>query len=338
MDEDQLKEVIEDLERVQAFEPESLIQKERLGAELSFDMAVKPAERLVTLFKKLPREAVEEFPDQQILEIQGSSKSAFHLFDQILNFNHKEADAEGRQQNLIHQLDAAYQQHFSEIFAFISFAVARTVDFPSLAAKGRAAVQDVKDQSASLLKSLDEQKDEASKILSEVRKVAAEQGVSQQATYFKDQADAHMEEAKSWRSKTFWMALALGLYGVFAMFSHLIPGLSSDSLGVAIQIIAGKVLVFFVLSYMLSFFAKNYLSSRHNEVVNRHRQNALMTYKALVDAGGTSEARDTVLNHAAGSIYNLHNSGFSKPSTQSGSSSSTVLSMIPKTSVPLDVS
>ena len=336
MDNDNLEEVIEDLDRVQTFDPKSLIQKERLGAELSFEKAVKPAERLVSLFKKLPKEAIGEFPDQQILQIQGASKGAYNLFDQVLNFNQKEADPESRQTNLVHQLNAAYQQHFSEIFPYISFAVARTVDFNSLAAKGRAAVQSVQDQSTKLLKSLDEQKDEASNILAEVRKVAAEQGVSQQATYFKEQADDHKEEAASWRKYTIWMAIVVGVFGIIAMFSHIIPGLSSDKLAVSIQIIAGKILVFFVLSYMLSFCAKNYLSSRHNEVVNRHRQNSLMTYKALVDAGGTSEARDVVLNHAAGSIYNLHDSGFSKSSAQKGSSSSTIVSMLPKASVPLD--
>ena len=47
---------------------------------------------------------------------------------------------------------------------------------------------------------------------------------------------------------------------------------------------ASKVLFFGMVVYALYFSAKNFLSHKHNQVVNTHRQNALMTFQVLVDA------------------------------------------------------
>ena len=331
-----IEDVIEDLVRVQQFDPESLIQKSRLGDEFAFDDAVGPAKRLIALFSKLPKDAVDGFAFQQLQQIQNLSKAAFNLFDQILKFNARGGDPENQHKAMITQLGESYQQNFTQLFPFISYAVARTVDFNQLSADGRAAVQGIHDQADSILKELDKQKIEAAAILTEVRAAAAEQGVSQQAKYFKDQADHHKDESDNWKKYTVRMAVAVGVYGVLAMFFHKIPWLATDSLADAIQITAGKLLVFFIISYMLSLCAKNFLSNRHNEIVNRHRQNALMTYKALVDAGGTPEARDAVLNHAAGSIYSLHDTGYSKYADKQGTSSSSVVGLIPKATLPID--
>ena len=49
-------------------------------------------------------------------------------------------------------------------------------------------------------------------------------------------------------------------------------------------LIADKILFFAILSYMLSLSARNFMSHKHNAVVNRHRHKALKTFKALADA------------------------------------------------------
>jgi hypothetical protein len=59
-----------------------------------------------------------------------------------------------------------------------------------------------------------------------------------------------------------------------------------------------------------------------------------MTYKSLVDAGSTSEARDVILNHAASSVYQLHDTGFTKAVDPGGSSSSSVIGLLQKGSLP----
>lgn len=184
------------------------------------------------------------------------------------------------------------------------------------------------------MKEIAQQQTEAARILEAVRKTAAERGVSQEAFYFKGEADEHQTAAETWRKYTVRMSIAVGAFGVATLFIHKIPFLSpADSFETA-QLIAGKLIVFFVLIYMLSICAKNFLSNRHNEIVNRHRQNALMTYKSLVDAGGTTEARDVILNHAAASVYQLHETGFTKSVDGGGTTSSSIIGLLPKGTIP----
>lgn len=323
------------LARVQEFDAKDLEQSGRLG-EVRFHAAIEPAQRLIMLFRQLPVAALDTLPSNELTQVKSQANSIYQLFEQILSFDVNEGDVRNRQTQAIDKVNAAYQGVFSKLFPLISYSMARTVDFNQLETQGRATVQTIKDQTDALMAELEEQKNQASAILDEVRQAAAEQGVSQQAVYFRDEADSHKSEAVLWRKRTIGVAIAVGLYGVTTLFLHKVPFLSPENTYETVQFTVGKLLVFFVLTYMLALCSKNFLSNRHNEIVNRHRQNALMTYKALVDAGGTPEARDVILNHAAASIYRLHETDYTKPSDGSGSSSSSIIEMLPRTSLPLN--
>ena len=60
-----------------------------------------------------------------------------------------------------------------------------------------------------LMKTLSAQQEDAKRILDEVRKVAAEQGVSQQASYFAEESKNHETQANQWRSGLFGLRLVL---------------------------------------------------------------------------------------------------------------------------------
>jgi hypothetical protein len=73
-----------------------------------------------------------------------------------------------------------------------------------------------------------------------------------------------------------------------------------------------KILIFAVLAYMLLLCARNFLSHKHNAIVNKHRQNALLTFNALVAAAGTEERRDVILTYAAACIFSPQDTGYTK--------------------------
>jgi hypothetical protein len=66
------------------------------------------------------------------------------------------------------------------------------------------------------------------------------------------------------------------------------------------------------------------LSHLHNAVVNRQRQNSLMTFKALVEAAGQQENRDIILTKAADSIFAPQPTGFSKADGAEGAATSVI--------------
>lgn len=324
-----LEESTKSLRRIQDFDVNSLVQAEKLGAT-AFYGAVDPAGRLINLFRLLPAGALDQFPDNELGVVQSISDALFSIFSEILEFDIDAGDNKQRQLALISKLTDQYQRVFSQIYPLIAYSTARTVDFNKLDEQGRAAVQGVRDQSKSILDSLDSEQKAVRQILEDVRKVAAEQGVSQQAFYFKEEADKHAAQAKLWRIWTIRVAGAVGVFSCASIFLHKWTWIAPTDPYSSIQFTTSKLLLFFILIFVLVLCSRNFLANRHNEIVNRHRQNSLLTYKALVDAGATPEARDIILNHAAASIYQLHDTGYTKGGDQGGPSSTSIVEMIPR--------
>lgn len=328
-----LEETTTALERIQQYKVEELVQDRRLG-ELSFEGIVEPAQRLITLFKRIPVSALSVLGSTELDSVKTQANTVFALFDEVRKFDVNEPDPKARRLAQIEKVTNAYQRIFSNLHPIISYSMAMTVDFNQLADQGRAAVQDIRDKTDELLVVLDERSNEAQRILEEVRNAAAEQGVTQQASYFKLEADRHADQATFWRVWTVRVAAIVIAYGVLAIFLHKWTWLAPTTTAEAIQFTSSKLLVFFVLAYLLFLCSRNFMSNRHNEIVNRHRQNSPMTYKALVDAGGAIESRDIVLNHAASSIYKLHDTGYTKSQDFSDFSSTSVVGMLPKLNLP----
>ena len=89
---------------------------------------------------------------------------------------------------------------------------------------------------------------------------------------------------------------------------------------------------------MLFLSSKNFLSHKHNAIVNKHRQNALMTYTALTDSAASDESKDIVLNHASSCIFSPQDTGYIKHENSSNNTagSRSVVELIPKTTMKLD--
>lgn len=324
---------LESLTRIQGFDPTSLERKTDLGSAFEMSGAVQPARKLVDLFKLLPKSSLDYFPDSALKQIGSTSASNFRLFSEVLEFNPSSAaEPAAKRKELIDKLESSYQPTFSKLLPLISFSVARTADFQSLAEEGRATVQGVEDRIAVLVEEIASQGEDVGRVLEEARTNLAEKGVSQEAYHFQKQADTDKSEAEVWRLSTLYWALALGGFAACSVFIHKLAFLAPQNAYDAAQLIVGKVLCFGVIAYMLALSAKNYLSHRHNEVVNRHRQNALMTYKSLVEAGGTQEARDIILQQAASAIYQLQDTGYVKSSEKMNS---TITELIPRASIPI---
>jgi hypothetical protein len=70
---------------------------------------------------------------------------------------------------------------------------------------------------------------------------------------------------------------------------------------------------------MLLLCARNFLSHKHNAIVNRHRQNALLTFNALVKAAGSEDRSDVILTYAAACIFSPQETGYTKAGASSQS-------------------
>ena len=320
----------EALERIQAFDPATLGRVDDLGRQMNFAEAVKPAEAIIAVYKRIPMSALPDFTDGQLNIILAQANADYNVFKQILDFNAASNDAVGTRTNILNSIKVRRDQLFDQLWQYMAYGVARITDTSLLETQARATIQGIQDQAAKLTDQLTKAKSDADNALSAIRAVASEQGVSQQAVYFKEEAQSQETLAGKWLTYTYRFAAALGAFAMLSLFLHKIEWIRPTNNAEMFQLITSKVLIFTVLGYMLIMAARNYTTHKHNAVVNRHRQNALLTYRALVTAAEDTGTQDIVLAHAASCIFSPQETGFAHGRGEYGAGSKSVLELLTK--------
>ena len=147
----------------------------------------------------------------------------------------------------------------------------------------------------------------------------AETSVSQYEKIFAEQADKHYKSARGW----FWATIGL-TFGFGAIFWWLLQAAGSD-LSSVLQNLLTKGFLLSLVYLLLHRCIKNYTAEKHLETVNRHRQKALDTFDAFVDAAeGDRETRDAVLLAATNCIFDANQSGYLSVKTSRSESTSPI--------------
>lgn len=331
MEPTQLEQTITSVERMQNFDPQTLERRTELGS-MNFVDAVAPARTLVSLYQRLSISVLPDFPNDILAALKNQADADFNRFSQILEFKLEQSDPANVRTNLISQIKGAYDVTFRSIWQYIAYGVSKITDTQRLESEARGVLQSIRDEAGRTADQIKGNADQAQAALEEIRRVATEQGVSQQAIYFKSEAESHSGEAEKWYGKTVKAAQYLGGFALLSIGAAYIPSLQPDTNIQAVQIVSSKLLVFGVLAYWLGLCAKNYLSHKHNQVINRHRENALKTFQALAEGAGNPDNKDIVLTHASQCIFSAQETGYIKQGSggEAGSSIRSVIEVLPK--------
>jgi hypothetical protein len=306
-----LKAATVSLLRMQEFDVEQLPRIDELGSSLNFMNSIEPARRLISLYRRLSTTALEDFPDAILNQIKIQCDADYQKFEQIIIFDTSTQQTPSTVRDAyINQLKVAYDPAFTKLSPHISYSLHRSADFQRLDTDARSTFQKIKDEASSIQKKLESQNESAEGILNDIRETAAERGVTQQAIYFQTESTDHEKDATKWESRTVVVASALAVFAIASIFLHKWSWIAPVNTFETVQLVSSKLLIFGVLTYLLILSAKNYLNHKHNAIVNKHRQNALMTYKAMVDATDDPGSREAILIQAAGCIFNPQTTGY----------------------------
>ena len=298
------------VERMQQFDVSHLPRADDFGKQMAFPDAVEPAEKLISLYKKINLPTLAMMPQSMLQNIQTTADNDYGLFDAILTFTAAQGPT-GRD-SLVGNIVGAYDSTFDNLVQAICFGFAEKTDFEALGNNARTALQGIETMHSETKKQMEGMREESQKILADIRDVAAEQGVSQQAMYFQEEAKFHSQSQSRW-------LMAAGGFAVVALSWLLGWEIPSGEWSVAVaSAVATKALIFSLLAYAVLFCVKNYTAHRHNYVVNTHRQKALLTYRSLVNAANFEEGQDIVLTQAARCIFEQRDTGYAKSGGNDG--------------------
>ena len=194
-----LNDTRDSLDRIQQFEVSKLERSNELGMALSFVDTLKSAQAVVDLYKRIPMAALSDFTEEQLNAIKGQANADYQMFDTMLKFDPaKEGSPAQKRQELITQVQARRDAVFQQLWQYIAYGVARLTDTSLLEVQARATIQGIKDEAKVFTDKLASDQGDAEKALKAIRDVAVEQGVSQQAAYFKGEAEDQEAKAEVW--------------------------------------------------------------------------------------------------------------------------------------------
>lgn len=152
---------------------------------------------------------------------------------------------------------------------------------------------------------------DAKNALQNIHLVSSKAVVSKHSVIFKEEAANHKRNSWCWFAGIIVLIVTIILIAYGLLNGSLMP--SSNDIGIIIQYTIAKLIIFSTLYFALAWAVKSYRANKHNEVLNKHRQNALDTFDAFVDAASSDEqTKNAVLLQTVQSIFCQQNTGYNE--------------------------
>ena len=290
-----------------------LIRSEELGTA-DFARGIEVFKNTLSLFAQLRDLETILLPVESIQAANGHAQKAIEQFEEV-----KEVSLQGQSDpvtastSLVTKIRNEYKNHWSTLalqFEYLSILSTSQAERESAAGDLLDRLRPTADEAESLKLSTEEKAEEA---LASARTAAAQAGVGTQSLVFKTEAEANTGRATRWLRATIVLTVAALTWAVLAFSLFFETGELSTS--ETIRSSLARLLVFSLLAFGVGFSSRQHSAARHNETVNRHRQNALQTFEAFVQGTASSDVKDAVLLAATRSVFAPHASGFLKGET-----------------------
>ncbi|BCO07868.1 hypothetical protein GF1_02440 [Desulfolithobacter dissulfuricans] len=183
----------------------------------------------------------------------------------------------------------------------LAFTATLATDYAKIEREAKGYHATMKEEAGSFKELLDSYKLEAEQALQAVKDQAAEAGVATNAQIFLTDSENHGSTAKKWLTATIWSSIVtLVVAVIFVVISF---NYQPANTAAAIQYVVSKLILLSTLSFGIFWCARNYKSSKHNETLNKHRANALMTFRAFVEGSGEQQIKEAILLQAAQAAF-----------------------------------
>jgi hypothetical protein len=149
-------------------------------------------------------------------------------------------------------------------------------------------------------------------VIGTIENKSKELGVAKYALIFQAESTTHGNLAFRWL-----LAIVIVLFGTLAYVFNVAYGLDGikdiiqTNNNYVILLITSRILIFTVLTIGVTVCIRNYKAHKHNEVLNKHRYNALVTFETFTTgASGDPQTKSAVLLEATHTIFSNQNTGY----------------------------
>lgn len=302
------REKVEGLAKV---DPKALARTSDLSPDINFKDAVPHFEEMLELCKQLSQRDLSCLTHQQLNAISGACDKLNGLITQVNDFTLNQNTPGDVCQSIITSVSSAYDDVMNPLLLPLAFTATQATDYAKIEREAKGYHTTMKAEAEGLSKFIANARAEAERALAAVKEQAAEAGVSTNAQIFVLEAQRHENSARAWVKATIATASVTLIAAVAALVTAFVY--HPAGLTAAIQYIVAKLLVLSTLSFGVIWCARHYRSHKHNETLNKHRANALMTFRAFVEGTSDERVKDAILLQAAQAAFSGRPTGFDAP-------------------------
>lgn len=291
---------------------DEIVERPDLG-ELSFEDFKEEICRILEYVSYLRKVGLDVLPEKTISQIFGDLTQIDFGIESLRGFNISRVQTPKQTRD---QIYSNISQHFDNCLlhsaSIISFYLisngSLSGDIESTLKASKASMQEIK-KDLSVAQNL---KSKLSEIVSEAEDSAGRVGVARFSKRFNESAESHRYWSGIWILIS-WL-VSLGTVYLVLNYSQLVSDFpKKPETAELTQYIFSKVFVISTLSLLSVSSMRNYRSHKHLEVVNRHRADALETFKTFVEAAGEDQdVRNAVLLEATRCAFAPAVSGYLK--------------------------
>ncbi len=303
------------LDELARIDPKALARTTDLSPDINFKGAVPHFEEMVDLSKQLSQRDVSRLTVSQLTAITGACTKLSSLIQQVREFDLNQNTPGDVCQNIINAVADAYDDVMNPLLLPLAFTATQATDYAKIEREAKGYHTTMKAEAERLSTFISEARSEAENALAAVKEQAAEAGVSSNAQIFIADAQKHTKLAGKWLVATIVVASGTFLMAGAALYTAFVY--HPEDLASAIQYVVAKLLVLSTMSFGAFWCARNYKSQKHNETLNKHRANALMTFRAFVEGTSDVRVKDAILLQAAQAAFSSRPTGFDAPEKDS---------------------
>jgi hypothetical protein len=266
---------------------------------------------MLELCKQLSQRDLTRLTHPQLAAISGACDTLSRLIQQVRDFTLNQNTPGNVCKSIITGVSSAYDDVMNPLLLPLAFTATQATDYAKIEREAKGYHATMKAEAEKLEKFITEARTDAAKALAAVKEQAAEAGVSTNAQIFIGEAQKHENQASAWLKGTIVTASITLIVAIAFLYTAFVY--HPDGLSATIQYLVAKLLVLSILFFAVFWCSRQYRSQKHNETLNKHRANALMTFRAFVEGTADERVKDAILLQAAQAAFVARPTGFDTP-------------------------
>lgn len=301
--------VLEHLEELSSVDVDGLARRDELG-QLHLAPAVEHIRSLLEFARQLEGRDLSRLPTPVLQRTAQALNAIRTRIKEVEEFSLDQANPSQARANLLQTIENSYDGVLEPLLLPLSYTATQAADLARIESEALQHRDALSNELAKAKQQIDKSLADAKQTLAAIKETAGEAGVAEEANHFARARTQFAETAQRWLYGTIGAAAVTLVVAAVFLATAVFGWFTPETVAESIQYTISKVIVLSVLSFGVLWSAKNYRSMKHNEVLSKHREDALGTFRAFVEGTSDPLIKDAILVQAAQSAFGGRATGF----------------------------